>query len=202
MDSAAHIVACLRITATDLDLPERSELALKNVIGLGFKEALHALFPDHKHRVTEFIDRYRYYYLDSDQEPSTLFDGANALLNTLLIHQYHLAIATGKGRAGLNQVLKEQNLQDTFHVTRCADETTSKPDPHMLLEIMDVTDMTPHDTLMIGDTEYDLHMAQNAGCDAIAITHGVHDKARLLACEPKLHFDDLHALHTWFMSGN
>ena len=81
-------------------------------------------------------------------------------------------MATGKGRHGLNRALEETGCTDLFHATRCADETFSKPHPQMLLELMDEMDVTPQDTLMIGDTEYDMHMAQNAGTAALAVSYG------------------------------
>ena len=46
MDSAAHIVACLQTALTDLELPEKSDDEIKNIIGLGLREALHVLCPE------------------------------------------------------------------------------------------------------------------------------------------------------------
>jgi len=39
--------------------------------------------------------------------------------------------------------------------------------------------MNPKDCIMIGDTEYDMEMARNAGMDAIGVSYGVHEEERL-----------------------
>jgi phosphoglycolate phosphatase len=103
---------------------------------------------------------------------------------------------------GLETALDETGLRAYFDYTRCADETRSKPHPQMLEEIMDRLGVEPHETLMIGDTEYDMLMANNAGTAALAVSYGVHDKQRLLACNPLDCVDDVAALHGWLLNNN
>jgi len=185
MDSEARIVSCLSMTLSDLALPALGRDALLNVIGLGLPEAVGALLPGADTAlVRRFIDRYRYHFLSDHHAPAVLFPGAQRTLAELDARGYLLAVATGKGRRGLDQSLDDTGCRALFSVTRCADETASKPDPRMLREIMDVAGVTPGETLMIGDTEYDLQMARNAGAHALAVSYGVHARERLLACEP------------------
>jgi phosphoglycolate phosphatase len=106
-------------------------------------------------------------------------------------------VATGKSRKGLNRVLGSTGLGDYFHATRSADECHSKPHPQMIEELMDYTGVMPDKTLMIGDTEFDMQMANNAGADCLAISHGAHDAETLLACKPKALVDDLFAVENW-----
>ena len=68
--------------------------------------------------------------------------------------------------------------------SRCADETRSKPDPLMLLELLEELAVAPAHTLMVGDTLHDLNMATNAGVASIAVDYGAHSRARLLGAEP------------------
>src|SRR3569833_2103693 len=96
----------------------------------------------------------------------------------------YLAVATGKGRRGLDRALVEHGFDAVFHASRCADETFSKPHPQMLLDIMDRLGVDAQDVLMVGDTEYDIVMAHNAGAAAVGETYGVHDRDRLLALRP------------------
>jgi phosphoglycolate phosphatase len=84
-----------------------------------------------------------------------------------------------------------------FHATRCADETFSKPHPAMLLQIMDELGVEPADTLMIGDTEYDLQMAINAGTHGLAVSYGVHTVDRLNRFNPVGCLDDIGELTDW-----
>ena len=128
--------------------------------------------------------RYRYHFLVSHKSQSELFPGALEVLEALTEQGHYLAVATGKGRTGLRSVLKDTGLDYFFHTTRCADETTSKPHPQMLLEIMDELDVPADETLMIGDTEYDMEMATNAGVAALAVSTGIHERERLLSHDP------------------
>jgi phosphoglycolate phosphatase len=148
----------------------------------------------------DLVERYRHHFLVQDDTPSELFTGVDALLTALNERGHYLAVATGKGRVGLEKSLDETGLREYFHYTRCADETRSKPHPQMLEEIMDRLGVTPHETLMVGDTEFDLEMANNAGTAALAVSYGVHDKQRLLACNPLDCVDDVPALHGWLVN--
>jgi len=94
-------------------------------------------------------------------------------------------------------VLQETGLGQYFHATRCADETFSKPHPQMLEELMDELGAEPGETLMIGDTEYDMQMASNARTHALAVSYGVHEKARLLRHNPLDCLDAIDELDAW-----
>ncbi|MBK8163359.1 MAG: HAD-IA family hydrolase [Gammaproteobacteria bacterium] len=185
MDSEARIVSCLSMTLSDLALPALGRDELLNVIGLGLPEAVATLLPEaDAGLIRRFIDRYRYHFLSDHHAAAVLFPGAKETLTALDRRGYLLAVATGKGRRGLDQSLEDTGCGGLFSLSRCADETASKPNPRMLIEIMDVLGIAPDETLMIGDTEYDMQMAHNAGARALAVSYGVHARERLLACEP------------------
>ena len=128
---------------------------------------------------------------------SELFPGARELLEGLADSGYFLAVATGKSRRGLEKELEITGLGDLLHVTRCADETFSKPNPQMLLEILDYTGREPHQALVVGDTEFDMLMAANARTPAVGVSHGVHAPERLLEAGALAVFDRLGELPGW-----
>lgn len=192
MDSTAQIVNCMQLAISEMDATARSDADILNIIGLGLEEAIQVLYPHANHAfITKTAEVYRDYYLFKDKTLSPLFAGAEAMLNTLKAEGYDLAIATGKSRRGLDKGLNETGLQDYFPITRCADETRSKPDPQMLDEIL--TDYNSHHSsaLMIGDSEYDLQMANNGRVASIAVTYGVHDLQRLMLQNPIDYVDNI-----------
>lgn len=198
MDSEARIVSCVRAATRDMAIETPADEQIRDIIGLGLKEALEKLFPGSDESFKErFIDFYRRYFLHEDSTPSLLFPGALEVLNGLVAQDYLLAVATGKGRPGLDKVLDETGLKSLFHATRCADETFSKPHPEMLMQIMDELGVAPADTLMIGDTEYDLQMAINAGTRGLAVSYGVHSVDRLNQFNPLGCLDDISELSDW-----
>ncbi|MFU8838788.1 MAG: HAD-IA family hydrolase [Thiohalomonadaceae bacterium] len=198
MDSEARIVACIKASISDLQLPSRSVASIRNIIGLGLREAIFSLYPEGDEALLDaMVERYRHHFLSANPTSSELFAGARETIQALAEADYFLAVATGKGRQGLNKVLEETGLGEYFHATRCADETFSKPHPMMLEQIMDQLGVEPGDTLMIGDTEYDMQMASNARSHALAVSYGVHEKERLLRHQPLHCLDAIDELGVW-----
>lgn len=198
MDSEARIVTCLQCAFTDLGLSAPTHAAARDIIGLGLEEAMLRLLPGSDAATrADLVVQYRRHFLVTNQTPSVLFPGARELLDWLAGQGRLLAVATGKGRVGLDKSLAETGLRDLFHATRCADETFSKPNPQMLFELMDTLGVAAAATLMVGDTEYDMQMARNAGVDALALGHGVHAPDRLLSHGPLACLDSLHAIPDW-----
>lgn len=202
MDSTARIVSCLRGAIADTGAELRDETALRDIIGLGLDEAILALYPEADARfLTDFRDAYREHFLERDETPSVLFPGVAELLASLEAAGFWMAVATGKSRRGLDRVLEETGLHRHFLATRCADETFSKPHPAMLHELMHELGRDPGETLMIGDSEYDMLMASNAGTDRLGVTYGVHGGRRLAQHDPVALMDDLRGLPGW-LSGS
>lgn len=197
MDSTGHIVQCMRQAISQLKFSPLTDSAISHIIGLGLNEAAQALYPNISARdVERLANCYREIWLSSPPN-SPLFDNASSLIHNLNKQDLFLGVATGKSRSGLNKVLASTQLEPLFHATRCADECHSKPHPQMIEELMDFCGVTPKETLMIGDTEYDLQMAHNAGADSLAISHGAHGVKTLRACLPRGIVDDLHQVEQW-----
>ena len=186
MDSIQHIVNSLQYAMRCLEVSALSEEATKDVIGLSLREAVQALFPDRLD--AQFVDRYvahfKTHYQEDLPQTTSLFPGAEDTLRTLKQQGYQLAIATGKSRAGLTRALNATGIGHYFSASRCADESRSKPNADMIHAILRELKVSPHQAVMIGDTEYDLHMAHNAGVSSVGVTYGVHKPERLLAFRP------------------
>ena len=197
MDSEAQIVACMQAAIGDLRLEARSNDQVKNIIGLGLREAVAALYPEADAGLVQALaDRYRGHWLAGDRQ-SQLFPGVEATLHLLKDEGFRLAVATGKGRHGLDKVLHETGLADLFEATRCADETRSKPHPLMLEQLMAELGCAPDQTLMVGDTEYDMEMARNAQAHPVAVSYGVHEWPRLQRHAPLTCLDQITELGDW-----
>jgi phosphoglycolate phosphatase len=198
MDSEARIVESALVAIGELGLPPRSRDAIRDIIGLGLPEAMQALYPELAVRDhVALIDRYRDHFLADGGEPMPLFPGARKTLEGLHARGRVLAVATGKSRRGLDRALAETGLAPLFAATRCADESRSKPDPRMLLEIMAEVGGDPAETLMIGDSEFDLQMAVGAGVASVGVSYGVKDCERLLDYRPLTCLDAIDELPGW-----
>jgi len=198
MDSTGVIAGSIQAACRDLGLDEPSDMACKHVIGLGLHEALRQAVPGvPESKRGDLVERYRHHYLLQDGTLS-LYEGAAQTITELHAAGHWLAVATGKSRIGLERAMKTSGMKPFFHTTRTADQTFSKPNPAMLLEIMDEIGIEARRVLMVGDTTHDLQMARNAGVDAIGVTHGAHPAEQLLAMQPLALLDDFTGLRSWF----
>lgn len=196
IDSAATIAESIREASRELGLGIPSMERARHVIGLGLHDALTAAVPElSAARYPEFVASYRKHFL-ARKDSMQLFAGMRQLLANLK-GQHVLAIATGKSRRGLDHDLEFHQLTPLFVASRCADETSPKPDPAMLLELMDELHAAKEGTLMIGDTSHDLEMARAAGVDALAVTYGAHHAEGLRACSPRGCVSTVPELQAW-----
>ena len=187
IDSVHWITECLQQAARDCEMEVPDARLARSVIGLSLDRAMSTLFPHaSKAELPPLIAAYHRYYDVKILGQSDLFDGVPQLLDDLREQGYHLAVATGKSRNGLNQALSSTGYTDWFHATRAANETASKPNPLMLLQLMEELGSPPERTLMVGDSVHDLEMANNANIGAIGVVTGANDRDELLALNPVL----------------
>ncbi|MBQ0800059.1 MAG: HAD-IA family hydrolase [Porticoccaceae bacterium] len=184
-DSIERIAHCLQLAADDEGLPIPSLAEGRDIVGLGMREALEQLFPGiESDQVTRLRDSYATHFVREDAEPSPFFPGALEALHHFREQGRVLAVATGKSRRGLDRVLAKLDMSDFFHATICADETASKPDPLMLKTLLADQGLAPQAALMIGDTVFDMAMAQHIAMPRLAVSYGAHSVERLLGYDP------------------
>jgi phosphoglycolate phosphatase len=192
LNSLAKISQCMQLAAVDAGLDPRSESEIHGIIGLGIPQALTILYPDVPQAPLDSLrDRYSYHFMMKDQSPCAFYPGVCDTLAELKSGGHHIAVATGKSRRGLDRVLGNLGWENYFHATRCADETSSKPDPLMLSELMTELDYGVEDAVMVGDTEFDLEMASRLGMRRVGVSYGAHSPQRLSLHQPEIIIDHI-----------
>ncbi|MDD1606017.1 MAG: HAD-IA family hydrolase [Methylococcaceae bacterium] len=181
------ITHCLQTAAERCGCRIPEQQAAKDVIGLSIQEATSTLHPNVDAKTHEqLVQHYSQEYLSKQLSRADLFPDTYEMLVELKQAGYSLAVATGKTRHGLQAALQATGTEALFDITRCADETASKPNPKMLLEIMQVTNHPPERSLMVGDSIHDLQMAANALISSIGVCCGAHSKDTLQHYKPLL----------------
>ncbi|WLG43560.1 HAD-IA family hydrolase [Pseudomonas sp. FP1740] len=197
-DSIGRIVEAMHVASRRSGFPLRDDFAVKGIIGLGLPEAIRTLYPEiGDGELMAFRDYYAEHYIAAEAVPSPLFEGVLESMEAFRADGYHLAVATGKARRGLDRVLKAHGWEDYFDVTRAADETASKPHPLMLEQILAHCEVRPEQALMVGDSSFDLQMARNAGMDSVAVSYGAQSIEALQQFEPRLSIDRFSELRAW-----
>jgi phosphoglycolate phosphatase len=198
-DSTKIIVRCIQAAVRDVGGTAPTDKEAGYVIGLGLMQALAHAAPDvPSEKYPQLGERYRHHYAAHFNDLS-LFEGVLPLLDALKERGHLLAVATGKSRRGLDEVLRTVELKGVFDGSRTADETAGKPDPLMLRELMAEFDVAPDRVLMVGDTTHDLQMAVNAGCPSVGVSYGAHEPDAFAVLAPRHVAHSVQELHDWLL---
>ncbi len=196
-DSTRIITQCIQRAVVDVGGAQPTDKAASYVIGMALMQALAYAAPDvPKEKYPELGERYQHHYR-AHRDDLSLFDGVLGMLDDLKGRHHWLAVATGKSRRGLDEILQAVQLKGVFNGSRTADETAGKPHPRMLHELMREFGTDPERTLMIGDTTHDLQMAINAGCASVGVSYGAHEPAEFDVLAPLYVAHSVRELRDW-----
>jgi phosphoglycolate phosphatase len=200
VDSQHVIVTCMNATFSGEGLAPPTAEAVRRVIGLRLQECIARLAPlEEAARHLRLTEAYRDHFITLRQKPDhfePLFDGALAALDVLEGTGWVLGVATGKSRRGLLPVLERHGLERRFATLQTSDIGPGKPHPAMLERAMAEVGVAPNDTVMIGDTSFDMLMARSAGTSAVGVSWGYHPVTELEAAGAHTivgHFNELPA---------
>jgi phosphoglycolate phosphatase len=199
MDSIGTIVDCTMAAFEEIEeVPAPPRERIRESIGMGLVETMQHHFPNWDEKLLERIaDNYRRLWRARFKDCVTLFPASSATIQALHAAGYLLGVATAKGRVGLERELLATGLAPFFHGTRTVDEAPSKPAPGMLLGLYDELGVKPEDTLMIGDTSFDLEMAKNARCASVGVLTGAQSAAHFAPHEPLAVLPSVAELPDW-----
>lgn len=184
VDGQAAICDAMQAAFAEAGMPSPDLGQVRRIVGLSLPQAIRHLAPDAQeaqqiHAVDAYKSAFRATRMSGRlQEP--LFPGMRELLVTLASHDWALGVATGKSDPGLHGCLDHHGIKDQFVTLQTADRHPSKPDPTMLNAALFEAAAQPQNSVMIGDTTYDIVMAQAAGVRAIGVSWGYHEPYELL----------------------
>jgi phosphoglycolate phosphatase len=165
-----------------LPVPERSKIL--SIVGLSLEIAMPQLAPDAPSH-DDLIQSYKQAYYtqrlsEGTGKGSPLYPGAmETLVRLAAVPENLLGVATGKSQRGLDALLEAHGLEQMFVTRQVADHHPSKPHPSMIMAAMAEVGVDRDVTVMIGDTSFDMDMAQSAGVASIGVSWGYHDRQAL-----------------------
>lgn len=184
LDSKAIILASHAQAFGKHGINVPSEAAIMALVGLSQRETFLALAGEHG-PIDGLIAAYQeavWAFRAAGQHTETLFPGAAELIADLSRRpETRLALATGKGRRGTDLVIAQYGWQGVFTSSHTSNENPSKPDPTMVLRAMAIAGAAPGETVMIGDSPFDMQMAVKAGVQPIGVAWGHQPPATLIA---------------------
>lgn len=198
VDSEHNIVAAMTEAWSRMELGVPDPGAVRRIIGLSLVEACGALLPwagheTHRAVAEHYKDAFRALRLLPDMaEP--LFPGVVEALDGLEAEGWLLGLATGKSRRGVDNMLRNHGLEGRFVTIQTADDNPGKPNPGMLLRAAAETGADVADMAMIGDTAYDMLMAQSARAAGVGVSWGYHSIAELRQAGARVVIDSFDGL--------
>jgi phosphoglycolate phosphatase len=182
VDSQQLIVAAQREAFARHGLEAPSRARSLSVVGLSLSEAFTALVGA-RGPIEGLAADYKEAFARLRADPAyhePLFPGAADLLAALAREpDVVLGIATGKSRRGVAHLVKRHGWHRLFATIQTADDAPSKPDPTMLHQAMADVGAGPENSLMVGDSTYDMAMAHAAGVTPVGVSWGYHPVAAL-----------------------
>ena len=181
-----HAALAASFEGEGFQAPTREEA--RRVVGLKLIEAVSAIATARGEELTEdAAERLKQGYLSAypdlrrqyeDAEP--LFPGTREVLERLRDAGAIIGMATGKSRRGVDHILDLHGLESFFDVIRTADDGPSKPHPFILQDAMAQMGVNAGETVVIGDTSFDIVMARQAGAWGIGVSWGYHPHTELI----------------------
>jgi HAD superfamily hydrolase (TIGR01509 family) len=191
INSEPGILDAIRLTVKELDLPEEAIETWRSMIGIPLKEQLMTLLPrERESEVEKGIQLYREFYAQVGINHSDPFTGIPEILEFLL-PKSSLAIASSKRRESILTILHRLQWESYFDpILSPAEVTYPKPHPESIHRILEYHSQGATEAVMIGDTTYDIEMAQRAGVKAWGVSWGVHPLDQLRAAGADECFQD------------
>ncbi|WP_298820259.1 HAD-IA family hydrolase [uncultured Roseibium sp.] len=185
VDSQNTIFHGLKVGFAAVDLPMPDRKTALSIVGRSLEEAfLDLVGTTHADKVPAMAAAYREAKVSRrnqglDLDP--LYPGARKAIDQLHAREdFLLGIATGKAMRSVRHMFDSHDLHGRFVTIQTADTSPSKPHPDMVLRAIAETGVEPENTVMLGDTGFDMAMAKAAGAHAIGVTWGYHDHSRLV----------------------
>lgn len=177
VDSQATIHEAMRLTFIEYGHEELPIEATRTIIGLTLNQAIAKLLnrpvDDEVDSMAEFYKQRTVELLKIPAMHAQFYHGISDVIAELSEQpETLLAIATGKSRRGLNNLIETHNLTGKLIAWKSADDCPSKPHPAMILECCEQAGCDPSQSVMIGDASYDMEMAVNAGALALGVSWG------------------------------
>lgn len=129
-----------------------------------------------------------------------VFPGIQAVLEALIATGVRVGIATSKPQNLAEQLLAGENMLGLFQVI-CGSEPMGNNNAkwQVLQRAMDALGAKPEDTLLVGDTKYDVEGARRCGVPCLGVRYGYAAEGELEAAGAVAIVDDMAGLKAWLL---
>lgn len=174
-DTKPIITNTFRATLREMGLPDASPEDIANTIGLPLAKAFSLLLSADKDKAEACARTYRRIF-DENNRPGTVPVFPHVIETIKTLRQTRgttITIASSRGHKSLEAFLKEMQLDaDVSYVLGVEDVENAKPNPEAVLKTMDHFGIPAEETLVVGDTRFDIQMGNAAHAHTCGVTYG------------------------------
>lgn len=184
-DTSEGIIHTEEAMLKQMGLPEGNPAQMRQGIGLALRDSLKVgcLIPEE--RLDEAVETYRSLFSDVALDYIVAFPGVKDTLAYLYDKGYQMGMATSRSSRSLYFLMRKLEIEAFFHELSSVETTPKhKPEPDQALYLLERFGADPDETLVIGDTIYDIMMGQGAGCHTCGVSYGNHSAAQLASAGP------------------
>jgi len=133
----------------------------------------------------EAIKTYREFQVENFEKLITIFDGVGTGVKELYRLGYKLAVVTSRLNESAVRGLKHFGLLEYFEsIITASDTELHKPDPTPALMALEKLGGKRSETIIIGDSPFDILCGKNAGITSVAVGWSALPMDTILKCEP------------------
>jgi len=195
-DTNQGIINTFTRSFEELKLAVPSVAEMSATIGLPLRQAFGVLHPELDDAMLDTcFATYRRFFYEYELLAISLFPKVKETLEELHSRGVRMAIATSRGRNSLDIIMENVGINGYFEgVFTVESVTRHKPAPDLALLIIKELGLSPEETLVVGDTTFDLMMGQGAGCKVCGVTYGNHPTEKLREVSPDFIVDSFDGL--------
>lgn len=173
-DTAAVIIRTMQATISELELPFRTDEQCAAMIGLRLVEIPSVLFPECSIEGDIYARTYRRLFHEFNTEDAVrIYPNVVDTLKTLMSKGIILTIASSRSHASLAEYVENLGLSSLISYILGADDVDKgKPDPEPVNRTLKRFGISPEETIVVGDTSFDIQMGKNAGTRTCGVTYG------------------------------
>lgn len=177
-DTAVDICDALNTALREQNLGTLEPGSVRLMIGKGpvvlVERALQHLGTDPQPQLVESLCRaFIRCYAKQGNQRSTLFAGVKRCLDRLAAQDIRTGVCSNKPHEFCQALLDDLGVSDYFAAVQgSADGLPRKPDPALLLAVLESLDVLPHQALYVGDSETDVRTARAAGVPVALVRYG------------------------------
>ena len=200
-DTSEGIVRCTQATLREMGIAASTPARIRPTIGLPLGQCFELGTDTPPERIEEACLTYRRLFNEIAIPCTTLYDGVAETLATLHEAGYRLAVCTSRSQASLEELLRVHGLGSFFSAYTSNDDVLHggarpKPTPDLATLLLTRLGARAEESLVVGDTVFDLEMGRGAGCRTCGVSYGNQDRAQLQTAAPDFLLDDIRGLVT------